>query len=36
MDIEGIGCEDVDGICMAQDRDEWLILFYPILIFRVL
>jgi hypothetical protein len=26
MDLKGMGCEDVDYINLAQDRDQWRVL----------
>jgi hypothetical protein len=35
MDLREIGCEDVDWIHLAQDRDQWWDLVNRVMSFRV-
>jgi hypothetical protein len=35
MDLRKIGCEDVNWIHLAQDRDEWWVLVNTVMNLRV-
>jgi hypothetical protein len=35
MDVEGVGCEDVDWIAMSQDMDQWQVLMNTAIHFLV-
>jgi hypothetical protein len=35
LDLRGIGCGDVDGIYLAQDRDRWRALVNTVMNLRV-
>jgi hypothetical protein len=35
MDLVEVGCDDVDWICLAQDRDRWRALAISVLNLRV-
>jgi len=35
LDLKEIVCEDVDWICLAQDRDQWQILLNTIVNLKV-
>ena len=35
MNFQEVGCGDMDGIDLAQDKDRWLVLVNVVMIFRV-